>query len=371
MTSARALTSQRGSTPPTADQVILLQSIRDYPAVSLLMNTTPAHVMTSEDAAALRRMSQRAAERLRAERLAEVEDNLIASLERLTVQAAAGSTSSAIAVYASQATRDIMTLPVTVRNRVVIDPTFATRDLVRALHSTPRHVVLVLTSRKARLLDGVADTLRPAVRSTFPLHNDRQRRADPSRPALKESDTAAFLRKVDQALGVYLRLHPAPLILVGSDRVVVTFKELSANLSRLAGTVSGNVGNERSSELALRTRPVLQRYLLSRQVEALSLLERRAGARQVVSGMPSVWLAARQERPEMLVVEEGLFYPARLSPDGDVLVPATDVDHPDVIDDAVDELIELVLSKGGWVALVADDALAGHERVALTLRAGR
>jgi hypothetical protein len=84
--------------------------------------------------------------------------------------------------------------------------------------------------------------------------------------------------------------------------------------------------------------------------------------------MPSAWLAARRERPEMLAVEEGLFFPARVSEDGDLLEPATDVEHPDVIDDAVDELIELVLDRGGWVALVEDGALAEHGGVALTLR---
>src|SRR3712207_7395674 len=50
----------------------------------------------------------------------------------------------------------------------------------------------------------------------------------------------------------------------------------------------------------------------SRQQEALDLLERRAGAQRVVSGISSAWLAARRERPEMLAVESDLFHPARV-----------------------------------------------------------
>ncbi len=69
----------------------------------------------------------------------------------------------------------------------------------------------------------------------------------------------------------------------------------------------------------------------------------------------------------MLAVEEGFTYPARLSPDGDFLTPADDVSHPDVVDDVVDELIETVLLRGGWVAFVPDGALAEHGRVALAL----
>ena len=154
----------------------------------------------------------------------------------------------------------------------------------------------------------------------------------------------------------------------GPARSLSSFQGLSGNLGRLAGTIPANVASEPLAQLATRTRPILETYLLSRQDEALALLDRRVGAKRAVSGMQSAWLAARAERPEMLAVEQGLFYPARLSSDGDLLQHATDVEHPDVIDDAVDELIELVLDRGGWVALVEDGALAAHDGVALTLR---
>ncbi len=52
-----------------------------------------------------------------------------------------------------------------------VDPSFATRDLVRSLHRTPGHAVLVLNSREARLFEGAADQLRPARTSVFPLRD--------------------------------------------------------------------------------------------------------------------------------------------------------------------------------------------------------
>ena len=353
---------------PTAEQVVLLQAVRSYPSVSLLLTTTPAPVMTTDDARSLRRLAAQAAHRLRSEGLPEA-DAVRSALDLQVDAATTGATSAAVAVFAGRSTATTVHLPVSVRDRVVVDPTFATRDLVRALHRTPRHVVLLLSGREARLLDGVAGTLRPAVRGSFPLRNGRERASQAARPKLQEADTAAFLRSVDRALGAYLRLHPAPLVVAGPDKLVAAFVRSSANVGRLAGTVAANVATAPLPELSARIAPVLERYLLSRQGEALSLLERRAGASRVVSGMQSAWLAARRERPEMLAVEQGLFYPARLSSDGDLLLPASDVEHPDVVDDAVDELIELVLDRGGWVALVDDGALADHEGVALTLRA--
>jgi hypothetical protein len=279
-----------------------------------------------------------------------------------------GPTSAALALFAGPRTAMALRLPVEVKERVVVDPTFATRDLVRSLHRTPRHVVLVLSSREARLFEGAGDQLRPARTSAFPLRETRERQGAGGRPDRDDKDTAAFLRGVDRALGTYLRLHPAPLVLAGSTRVLATFTGLSTNLGRLAGSIPVNLSSEPLSALAERIRPALEDYLLSRQHEALALLDRRVGARRAVSGMADAWLAARTEAPEMLAVEQGLFYPARVSADGDLLVPATDVEHPEVIDDAVDELIELVLERGGWVALVDDGLLAAHDGVALTLR---
>jgi hypothetical protein len=50
-------------------------------------------------------------------------------------------------------------------DRTVMDPTFATRDLVRSLHRTPRHVVLVLTEHEARLFDPSGHDTAPAGRA--------------------------------------------------------------------------------------------------------------------------------------------------------------------------------------------------------------
>ncbi len=358
---------RRPSTPPSASQVVLLQAVRAYPCVTLLLNTTPAAAMTGADAARLRGLLDSAAQRLRAEGVAGVDD-LLATAEQQVAQAVAEPTGTALAVFVSSQMSLSVPLPVEVRERAVVDPTFATRDLVRALHRTPRHVVLVLSSRDARLFEGSGDDLRPVRSTAFPMLDAPDRDLDQPRTARDAGDAAPFLRTVDRALGTYLQLHPAPIVLAGPSRVLATFTGLSRNLGRLAGTIPANVVHSPLPELAARTKPVLERYLHSRQQEALELLDRRIGSSRAVSGMSSAWLAARTERPEMLAVEQGLFFPARLSGDGDLLLPATDVEHPDVLDDAVDELIELVLDRGGWVALVDDGALEAHGGVALTVR---
>ena len=352
---------------PTPPEVVALQAVRSYPAVSVLCSTEPGPRMTPVDAARLADLVGDAEARLVEEfgptATAELRDRLRAA----AVDASGRATRAAVALFVGDHAIGSWALSVPVSSRAVVDPTFATRDLVRSLHRTPRHVVLVLTEHEARLFDGIGESLVPAVGGSFPMVRQRSagRRA-PARGAAGDAET--FLRDVDRALGTYLRLHPAPLLLVGALRTVATFVRLSRNTRRLAGRVQGSHARTPLPVLAELLRPVLERYLRSRQGEALQILETRAGAGRVVTGMPSVWLAARAERPEMLAVEEGFFYPARLSDDGDLIVPANDLEHPDVVDDAVDEVIETVLQRGGWVAWVDDGTLADAGGIALSVR---
>ncbi|MDQ1287352.1 MAG: hypothetical protein QG622_917 [Actinomycetota bacterium] len=358
------------SAMPLPVQVTALQQVQDYPAVSLLLTTAPAPELTRPDVLRLHALAATAVRRLRAELPPETTTPMIRRLDALVEQARTGPAGRALALYASSGKEAVVRLPIDVRDRVVIDPTFATRDLVRALHRTPRHLVLTLNTGQAHLYDAVADTLRPALTSAFPLYAARRPtrgRGRGDRPG-RDVDAPDFNRRVDAALGAYLRLHPAPLVLVGDERATAAFRRMSINCDRLAGTVRGNLIPTSPGDLATRIRTSLDEYLHRRQNEALALLDRRSAAGRVASGMPSAWLAARTLRPEMLAVDETLYYPARLSDDGDTLIPATDVDHPAVIDDAVDELIELVLNRGGWIAFTAPGALDRHHGVALSLQ---
>ncbi|GAA4399252.1 hypothetical protein GCM10023168_06290 [Fodinibacter luteus] len=358
---------------PTAAEVLALQAVREYPAISVLCTTDTAPTMSTTAVARLEQLVDDATRRLRREFGGPVAASLRDDLLHLVDDVKERPTRAAVALYVSSRHVSAWGLPQPVIDRAVVDPTFATRDLVRSLHRTPRHVVLVLTEGEARLFDGTGDTLLPPFGGPFPLvdRTPRGRGRPQGRPARGHDEhrrTETFLRTVDRALGTYLSLHPAPLVLVGAGRTLTRFTRISTNLQRLAGSVQGSHARTPLPTLARLIRPVLEDYLRSREGEALALLDRRSRTGTVATGMPAVWLASRAERPEMLAVEEGLFYPARVSRDGDLITPAHDLEHPDVIDDAVDEVIETVLRRGGWVALVRDGALSATERIVLTVR---
>ena len=341
---------------PTPSEVIALQSVCGTPAVSVLLSTTPQQVLAREDGTRLGRLLDDAARRLRIEAPDGVASDLVADLQALGAVARGARSRHGIALYAAPGAMPCWySLPVNVRDRVVVDPTFATRDLVRSLHRTPRHTLLLLSKDQARLFEGADDSLVPVARARFPLDAD-------SFPSM-----TAFLRAVDSALAAHLRARPSPVVVAGVESLTAAFLQRSRATTRLAGTIPGSHLERPLPELAELTRPVLERYLRSREQESLSALA-STPRRRVASGLDAVWLCSRSERPHMLIVEEDLFRPARISEDGDHLLPVDDVEAPDVLDDVVDEVIEAVLRRGGWVALASSGALADHGGIALTVR---
>lgn len=339
---------------PTASDVVVLQSLRAAPAVSILM-TTPSPSTAIDLSSRLGRLVDDAERRLRLEAPVDVADRVAEGLRAMAAEAAQTTTRAALALYAADSVSTWFTLPVAVRDRVSVDPTFATRDLVRSLHRTPLHALLVLTADEARLFQGADEALVPVAPHRFPIRAD----AFPG--------TGAYLRAVDSALSAHLRARPSPVVLTGVERLTAEFLRRSRATTRWAGTVPGSHLHRSLDELVALTRPVLERYLRSREEESLRVLA-DTPSRRVASGLDAVWLASRRERPEMLVVEDDLFQPARVSEDGDHLLPADDPEAPDVLDDAVDEVIEVVLRRGGWVALASTGRLAAHGGIALTVR---
>jgi hypothetical protein len=79
------------------------------------------------------------------------------------------------------------------------------------------------------------------------------------------------------------------------------------------------------------------------------------------------WHAAATGKPELLVVEQHFAMPGRMVAEGRYVEPSDDDEHPEVIDDVVDDLIERVLQSGGFVSVVPDGSLREHGRVAMTL----
>ncbi|WP_350277854.1 hypothetical protein [Kribbella sp. HUAS MG21] len=377
--------------------------------------------MARRDAARLDHLVQQAASQLRAQRVLNAREFLVA-LHALADSAVTQPTDHALALFVNRAVQRTLHLPIPVRARAVVEATFATRDLVHALHRTPPHLTLVLHPFCAQLYHGSGSTLTPitgtggdpAPSSLSKNGGAGAANGFPIQRGLDRSDSEeTFLRRVDDALGRYRQRHPAPLIVAGHDTTTTRFLAISRNTQRLAATITGSA-SETPAALHTATRTATQNYLLGRQSEAMQqLANARATTTHAITttagtasqppvhlmhGAVDCWLAAHHHTPVMLAVEETYVQPARITPPshpggwlpaagrpellddplrttttdpkpGPDEIPNEDPADPTTIrSDLIDDLIEIVISRGGWVALVDDGRLEHLDRVALITR---
>ena len=356
-----------------------LQTVRGYPALSLLLPTHRTAPDNRQDPIRVRNLVQEATERLLAEFPRRDVEPLLARLDALVTQIDYRCALDGLALFVNQDSATKFYLPFSVKERVVVDETFATRDLVYALNHNPRYWVLALSEKPTRLYEGLRDTLLEDTDYGFPMIHQVNHRGPggaASLPGDYGGDKSAqqderrrqFFRQVDAALVQLAAADPLPLVVVGVDRHLAFFDQVSKHNHLTVATLTGNHDKTPAHELATLVWPLVDGYLAGQRQEALESLGIAVGAQRYVSGIDQAWRAGQEGRCATLLVEQDFHYPARLDPSGLLLRPAEDPTAPDVIDDAVDELIETVLANGGRVIFVDNGALEVHQRIAIILR---
>jgi hypothetical protein len=276
-------------------------------------------------------------------------------------------TGRGLALYASVAVQRVFTLPQPVQPKVVVESTFATRELIAALHRTPPHLLVALHPGCGHVyqVQGLAATPVATIHAPAPVLASGVDADDLD--GVARATTDSFLAELDLELGEQRERFPSPMVLAGTPRLVDLFARRSRHCHRLAGMVD-TAHAQTLPELLRKSAVHLERYLRSRQAEALTLVQRTAGEHpeRLAAGIEAAWHTARRTRPLMLVVEESFSVPGRIG--GVPLAPQEYRDtDPRHLHDLVDDLVEEVIHRGGQVALVEDGALARHGRVALVL----
>lgn len=348
-----------------------LQSLTKVLALSILLPTHRSFPDNKQDPILVKNLVDEAKERLGTEFSNRELEPLLKHLDSLASEIDYPHTLDGLALYVGHDFAQRYYLPFTVPARVVIDQTFATRDLVYGLHRELRYWVLLLSQSSTRLLAGTGETLEEVQDQTFPM----QMTGPGATTALPfDSDSSymddrhrRFFQQVDSALASYAGGEELPLVIGGVDRQISFFQEVSQFKGAIAGVLSGNLDRATIPELTPQVWEIVQSVREAQRADALHELDDAVGAQKVVSTIEEVWRLAQEGRGKRLLVEKNYHVPAVVTDNGGLEIVAQ-AGGTDVMDDAVDEIIEAVLAKGGTVTLVEDGALADYQQVALILR---
>jgi hypothetical protein len=355
--------------------LLTLQGITGYPALTITLPTHRTSPDNQQDPIRVRNLVNAATERLLNEFSRRELEPLLGHLEAVVNDINYRHTLDGLVIFANQEMAQKFYLPFALEERVVVGDTFLTRDLVFAFNRTPRYWVLVLSEQPTRLYEGTRDTLVEVQAGGFPMVHEGPGGATAlpggfgvNVSAIRDERHRQFFRAIDEALAPLLAADPLPLAVVGVDRWLAFYEEVTVHKEAIIASVHGSHDKTSEAELAKLVWPTVEAALAQRRAQYLDELGVAVGQQRVAATAGEVWRAANEGRGRLLLVEEDFHFPGRLDESGANLLPADDPTAPGTIDDAVDEIIETVLSKGGRVVFTPNGQLADFQRMALTLR---
>ena len=352
-----------------------LQQVKGYPCVTITLPTHRTSPENKQDPIRIKNLVKQAGDRLLKELDQREAETLLTRLDALEQDIDVRYLLDGLALFVSRDLSRAIHLPVPVKERVVLDETFFTRDLVFALNRTPNYWVLALSEKPTRLFEGNGDRLTEIRAGGFPVVHEGPggEQALPGgegvqRSAHRDERHRQFFRQVGSNLKPFLAEDTRPLVVVGVERYLAFFEEVTTYKNSILTTLAGSHDKTSPHELAKLVWPLVKSRLAEQRQQVFNVLDKAVGERLVASSVGEVWRAANEGRGRLLLVEEDFHVAARVDSKDGHLVPADDVEAPGVIDDAVDEIIETVLSKQGQVVFVEHGQLEAHQRIALILR---
>ena len=351
-----------------------LQSQHDYPSISVLAPTHRTSPANKRDRIVVKNLISDGLKRLDGEFNKRDVAPLVRNLNKLADRVDWRHVLDGLALFASRDVATAIQLPFRVKARVVIDATFATRDLVFTLNRAVRYRVLVLTEKPTRLFDATTNVLTEITDKPFPMIHRGPGGASRlpggqgiNRSAVRDESHRQFFRQVDDALASIQKEDPLPIIVVGVDRFLAFFQEVTKHPEAIVGFVAGSHDQPNPSALGRLVWPVLKAGTTLKRTRALVRLKEAVSVNRHASGIDQVWRAAFDKRCQTLLVETDFEHPADLAPSGDRLLPYSGRGAA-ALDDAVDEVIEKVLADGGEVFFYDSGVLDLHQRIAAVLR---
>jgi len=340
------------------DQSQLIDTTGHLPAVSLIMPFHPIMFAKKE----LEYQLKRNVEKIESSLMKRYPlDQAILVLEKLreAIRTLNYNThKKSVAIFVSPLVEKVYYLDIAVEERIVVDDSFEIRDLVYSKKQEIRYLVLLLSANESRMYLGNCSSFL-LIKSNVPENAHAFEHDAPGKVG-NFSDPAAyrellldkFLFHMDQGLSWILKAYPFPVFVLGAEKVLGHFRQITRHEKNIVGFVHGNFLDATESTIRAAMEPYLADWQKVRQSHLLNRIRAAADEMKLSAGIREAVKASTCRNSRLLLVEKGYS-------------ETTHGNNPFYIKDAVDAVIEKVLAGGGDVEFVEDGILKAYDHIAL------
>ncbi len=352
------------------NQIVLNKLMKEqgYPCISVLLSTYRTAPEYHQNEILLKKLIGDAEERLEKEFSKRETQFYVDKLKGLAEKVDKSRTLDGLALFVNNNFATIIDLPFPVNNRVVIDRTFATRDIIMNVNRGIRYYVLVLSIEKIRLIQCNRDEASEIEQNEFPIYSNLDfydlNPSDLSKERAKK--VKEFFARASRALKEYYNNEQQSLVVMGVEKNLGFFKEVTDLDKHIIAFIEGSYINTSAHDIGKKIWPLVEEKMSDERNKFIDELEKAHNTGNYTANISNVWRFAKEGRVSLLLVEENYHQSCRHNEDNSI----TPIDKPEkgMIDDAVDEAAEIVIDKGGKVVFVDDGLLKDYNRIAAVLR---
>ncbi|MCG2418922.1 hypothetical protein K8089_07795 [Aequorivita sp. F47161] len=339
-----------------------LKDIRSENCITIIATTHRTKPDYLNDGLRLKNLIKQAEDRLMADTSKRNAKSLIEKLNKLAAQIDHSKNLESLMLFVNDEIGEYTRLPIKVEDRVVIDETFATRDLVRAMHLETNYYILVLSQEKIRLIEAMNDTIVREVGTPFPFENTQffsKNRAANAMAAKQTSLIAEYFNQADKMVNEVRKRNPLPVLICGLEENHNEYLKIADNKRSIFNVfLDKNKINDAAHSIVEESWELVKEYVVQKNNERKADLKKAVGENKFLSDTNEIWKAISDGKIQTLFIEQGLFQPAIIKDDSIVYVSNIERNDTGVIDDIYDEMIEENMKFGGDVVFLPKGELS-------------
>lgn len=332
----------------------------DY-CVTIIMNTHRTKPDYLKDEVTLKNHIRTVEKRLDSEADNKTRQKILNQLNNLAEDIDHSHNLDSLILFANPDVAEFTRLALEVKDRVVIDDNFATRDLIRAMHLETNYYILVLSQEKARLIEAMNGEVVKEFSDDFPMETVLSHARYPGEHDSDSYQTNLideFLNRVDKQVQKVWNKNPLSILIASVDENYHRYVNVSDDKRGLMDIhLNGQRMEHDAERLVAEAWTMVKDYAREQNNQRKSELKKAVSDSQFLSDNDDIWRAIHDGRIKTLFIEQGLFQPAEIKGRHISLVPEDQRNNSDVIDDIYDEMIEANRAYGGEVVFLPPNEL--------------
>lgn len=339
-----------------------LKGVVSENCITIILNTHRTHPDNKKDALTLKNLIKEVGERLSASESKRKAIKLMQRLNDLESSIDYNQNLESLILFVNENIAQYMRLTIPVENRAVIGNSFATRDIIRALHTQANYFVLVISQQETRLIEALNYKVVSEIGKPFPIINTQFNSTSSAESANAPRQTnliAEFFNRIDKEVNKIRKDNPLPVLICTEESNYYEYLKIADQKSSIYGTfLNQNRLHEKADAIVLEAWKIVKAYIFQQNSERKNELKKAISQKKFLSDTNEIWQGIQQGRIQTLFIEHGNFQPAKWNSNSIEYVADNLRNKKEVADDIYDELIEENMKYGGDVVFLSKGELS-------------